>query len=93
MRKGVLKFLVMLASLFAGVIGFFGCLIVLVSDACLDQGGAVGNTHLVCIVQGGKELSWVVLLQPVVIVVTIGLIVLPVMLLVRYVLRWVDRQG
>jgi hypothetical protein len=92
-RKEVLKFLVVLAGSLAGVISFFGCLIVLVSDVCLDRGGAVGETHFVCILQGGKELSWVVLLQPVVIVVTIGVIVLLVMLLVRYVLRWVDRLG
>ena len=93
MRKGVLKFFVVLAGSLVGVIGFFSCLAFLVTDTCLDQGGLVGETHFVCIVQGGKELSWVVLLQPVVIVVTFGLIVLLAMLLVRYVLRWVDRLG
>ena len=81
------KILVVLAGLVVGVASFFGLLAFLVSDACLDLGGAVGSSSFVCVVESGKELSWVVLVQPVVVVLTAGFVAVPVVFVIRWLLR------
>jgi hypothetical protein len=92
MRKEIVKLLVVLGGVAVGIAGVLGVLAFLVSDACLDLGGAVGSSPFVCVVDVGKEIPWVALARPVVVVLSIGFVAIPVIFVVRWLLRRVERK-
>jgi len=92
MRKEIAKVLVVFGGAVVGAAAFLGLLAFFVSDACLDSGGAVGSSLFVCVVENGKELPWVVLVQPVVVVLSAGFVAIPVMFVVRWLLRRIERK-
>lgn len=93
MRKELAKFLVVLGGVALGVAVFLGLLAFAVSDSCLDSGGAVGTSYFVCLMEDGKELPWVALVQPVVVVLLAGLVAIPGLYFVYWLLRRIERKN
>jgi O-antigen/teichoic acid export membrane protein len=92
MRRETAKVLVVLGGVAVGVVGFIGLLAFFVSDSCLDLGGAVGSSPFVCVVDVGKVIPWVVLVRPVVVILSAGFVAVPVIFVVRWLLRRVERK-
>ena len=92
MPKEVVKVLVVLTGVTVGMVVFLAALAFLVSDSCLDSGGAIGGSPFVCVPANGKEWSWFVMLRPV-IVTSLGMFVgFSTFLLIRWVLRRTEKS-
>lgn len=64
LRYGLFRCLLLLAGLGAGLPVFLAVLAFLVSDACLDAGGAVVDPMFACLLHGGQQLPWLALVRP-----------------------------
>ena len=91
-RKTLVQCLLILAGLCAGIAGFTCALAFLASDACLDAGGAVGDSVFACLLRGGEQVPWRALVRPGMVVSALVFAAI-LMLLVLGVLRcWSPRR-
>lgn len=92
MNKEAQKLLVVVAGVGFGVLAFLAVLGFIVSDQCLDSGGAVGDSWFVCLLENETALPWFLLLRPAVVVWVAGFVAVPLLFIGRSLLRRIERK-
>jgi hypothetical protein len=87
MTKSIQKLLILLGGLVVGVLCFLALFAFLVSDSCLDSGGAVGSSPFVCLAKNGEILPWFAVVKPHLAILSFTTAVFPVLIAYRIMLR------
>jgi len=87
MTKSNQKLLILLVVLVVSVLCFLALFAFLVSDSCLDSGGAIGSTPFVCLAKNGEIVPWFAIVKPHLVILSFTIAVFPVLIAYRIMLR------